>query len=199
MHLYLRQYANPEKVWLVTGKNKLSVLAQNMQDDQLLISANCGEGESDRDDTLTFDEAIRIMDTCSPDVMFISFMEPDISGHTGIWNDYLTAITRTDTLIGKLFDYINSDPDYAGKTNMIIANDHGRHSDGTNEGFRNHGCSCEGCSHIMLVAYGPDFRKGITSHIGYQQTDITATAAHLLGFRMSGSEGKVIWEFLNGE
>ncbi|HNX58804.1 MAG TPA: alkaline phosphatase family protein [Spirochaetota bacterium] len=196
MHLFVQLHPDSDKVWLVTSKNKLSVLASVRSGPFTPVKYSCGYQGTTRDDALTFAEAKRIMDAYAPDVMFISFMEPDVSGHSGIWSDYLAAITRTDALIGKLFDYINADPDYAGRTDLIIANDHGRHSDGVNGGFSGHGCTCEGCEHIMCVAYGPDFKKGYASDNEYQQVDIPATSAYLLGLSIPGSEGKVIREFL---
>lgn len=199
MHYFILQYTNPDNVWLVTSKAKLVVLASEKSDRFTPVKSSCGYDKTTRDDALTFAEAIRIMDAYTPDVMFISFMEPDVSGHAGVWSDYLAAITRTDALIGKLFDYITTDPDYAGKTDLIITNDHGRHSDGVNGGFAGHGCTCEGCAHIMCVAYGPDFRKGFATDYEYQQIDIAATSAYLLGFRFPGSDGNVMRECLTGE
>jgi bisphosphoglycerate-independent phosphoglycerate mutase (AlkP superfamily) len=142
------------------------------------------------------DVILNVMKEDHPDSIFINFKEPDVSGHTGIWADYINAIHLTDYYIGQLFDYINSSHYYKDITDIIIVNDHGRHSDGINGGFKEHGCSCEGCRHIMCIAYGPDFKKGFEYNAACDQTDIPVTAAYLLGVSLPASTGKIINEIL---
>jgi hypothetical protein len=199
MHIYLSRNLNPDAVWLITSKDSLEVLAYEKTRTYEKIRSSCGlngYGSGHKDDAQTLVEVIALMDKHAPDVLFINFKGPDSAGHSGIWKNYCGAITQTDSFIGEIFDYIQKDPDYKGNTNLIVVNDHGRHSDGINGGFANHGCSCEGCRHIMCVGFGPDFKKGFVSTVNHEQTDIAVTAAYLLGFDLPSSTGKVISEII---
>ena len=108
-----------------------------------------------------------------------SFSEVDQIAHSGVWNDYVDAITEVDSLVANAWAYIQSDTFYAGKTYVFITADHGRHDD-ANGGFQNHGDSCEGCEHIFCLALGPDIRQGYTVNNIFVQRDIGTTAAAIL-------------------
>jgi hypothetical protein len=199
MHIFLSRNLNPNAAWLITSKDMLEALAYEKTRTQKKIRSSCGfngYGSGHRDDAQTLAKVFALMDEYTPDVVFINFKGPDSAGHSGVWKDYCATITRTDSFVGEIFDYIQKDPDYKGNTNLIVVNDHGRHSDGINGGFANHGCQCEGCRHIMCVGFGPDFRKGFVSTANHEQTDIAVTAAFLLGFDLPSSTGKVIDEIL---
>jgi hypothetical protein len=43
-----------------------------------------------------------------------------------------------------------------------------------------------------LVALGPDFKSNVTLNTAYEQIDISATIAELLGFDFSVSNGRVM-------
>ncbi len=88
--------------------------------------------------------------------MLVNFPSTDIKGHSGIWNDYVNALTNADKLIYQLWQKIQNDPYYKNTTTLFITNDHGRHSDG----FKNHGCDCDGCEHLMLLAIGKNIPQG---------------------------------------
>ena len=77
-----------------------------------------------------------------------------------------------------------------------MSNDHGRHTDGTKDGYVSHGDSCEGCRHILLYAKGPDFKRGVEIATKREQIDIAATAAAILGIDIPGSKGQVLEELL---
>ena len=70
-----------------------------------------------------------------------------------------------------------------------MTNDHGRHED-AHGGFKNHGDSCEGCRHIMLLAIGPRFTPGVEIKEPAYQIDIAPTAAEILGIAFPSVEGK---------
>jgi len=199
MHFYLRKINQTEKVRIITSKDKLEVLASVKTGTYKNISSNCGIngiGTGFRDDRKTLEAILSVMKNDYPNLVFINFKEPDVAGHTGIWVDYINAIHQTDSYIGQLFDYISSNYYYKNDTDVIIVNDHGRHSDGIDDGFKGHGCNCEGCRHIMFIAYGPDFKKGFEYNAACDQTDIPVTAAYLLGVSLPASTGRILNEIL---
>ena len=128
-----------------------------------------------------------------PKLTLLGFREPDFSGHTNSWENYLQEIRNTDEYIYKIWDYIRNDPYYSGTTTLFIANDHGRHSDHVDDGFRSHGDGCEGCRHINFFAYGPDFKNGIID-IRRELIDIPATIAEILHFKPEYIEGDIMYE-----
>lgn len=190
---------NSEFVWLLTSKDKLQVLA-NCTDlnwkDKYQPSTDCGVSGLNsgyRNDSITFQKAINLMTTKHPKLLFVQFREPDFSGHTGNWNDYLDGIRNTDKYAFELWKFIQNDPIYKNKTTLFITNDHGRHLDGVAGGFPSHGDNCEGCKRISLMSFGPDFKKGHTA-VARNLVDLNATILHLLGLHNAPTDGEVMVE-----
>ena len=188
------------KAWVVTTKDKLEVLSNCSQAEyanKYRPLTDCGVNglaTGYRDDSTTLSHALNVLKTYSPDVMLIQFKEPDASGHAANWNAYLNGISTTDRYAWRIFNFINDNKNYRGKTAFFITNDHGRHLDGVLDGFVSHGCSCNGCRHINLIAIGPDFKKGATITNHYGQIDLTKTIADILNITMPNSSGQAISE-----
>lgn len=190
------------KAWIITSKDKLQVLANCEDTDfkgNFMPANNCGidgggVGSGYRDDSLTFIVVKSVIEDYHPNLMLINFKEPDASGHTGNWENYLAGIKSVDNYVFELWNLIQSDEVYKDETTLIVTNDHGRHLDGVSSGFVGHGDDCEGCRHIMFFAIGPDFKAGKTFDSSAEQIDIPKTIAALLGFNFPGGEGRVMAE-----
>ncbi len=194
------------QAWLVTSKDKLQVLADCQEmgwSGQFMPSVNCGingagVGSGYREDSLTMIEVFKVFNTHQPKVMLINLRDPDYSGHLGDWNTYLNGIRNSDKYIYQLWNYINTNSTYKGKTTLFVTNDHGRHLDGISGGFVSHGDNCEGCRHIFLYAFGPDFKKGILTNVQRSLVDLHATILELLGTKNRNTNGTVMNElFVN--
>ncbi|KPJ49528.1 MAG: hypothetical protein AMJ41_02820 [candidate division Zixibacteria bacterium DG_27] len=126
-----------------------------------------------------------ILDTYEPDVFYVDFHNVDTYGHTIPDSGeaaYYRSIQRVDSITYEiLYDYIPNHPKYAGKTNVLIVSDHGRHTDEVNNGLVGHGCDCDGCRHVVGVLWGPDFESGVTVEERVYQTEFAHTFAHMLG------------------
>jgi len=103
-----------------------------------------------REDSITFNRAMDVLQTGKPKLMLINLKEPDVAGHMGDWNLYLDGIRKGDAYAYQLWTFIQSHPRYRNNTVLMITNDHGRHSDGWSNGFVSHGDNCDGCRHIKL-------------------------------------------------
>ncbi len=188
-----------ESAWIINSKDKLAVLGNCKNadwKDQYLPSFDCGIsgiGSAYRHDRVTLAKFFDIMSEHHPKLTLLGFREPDFSGHTNSWENYLQEIRNTDEYIYNIWDYIRNDPYYSGTTTLFIANDHGRHSDHVGDGFRSHGDGCEGCRHINFFAYGPDFKNGIID-IRRELIDIPATIAEILHFKPEYIEGDIMYE-----
>lgn len=199
---YWRQQSSNNELtaWVIASKDKLEVLS-DCQDSAWVgnfkPSTDCGInglGSGYRQDSITYKNTIDILTNHHPQLVLINFREPDYSGHTGNWHKYVEGIRNTDEYIYKIWQFIGSDPIYKNKTTLFITNDHGRHHDGVANGFMSHGDTCEGCRHINLYAYGPDFKQGLIINIQREQIDIPATIGELLSLNMPTVEGEVMTE-----
>lgn len=196
---YLQQKKLPaSSAYIITSKDKLEVLSNCMEDDYYFkynpstICGNRGLGSDYCDDSTTFRRVMNVLKTKQPDLLLVNFKEPDASGHGNDWPGYLKGIRDTDSLVWEIWKFIQTDAFYKDNTTLFVTNDHGRHTNGHEDGFVNHGDDCEGCRHINLFAFGPDFKKNILEKTTYVQVDITATIAALFGLKMPFSQGKVI-------
>ena len=71
---------------------------------------------------------------------FLHLMDPDVAGHMYGWDlstnsQYLKSIFEVDTLIGQLFQYLETIPDVMQKTAIVLTSDHS-----TLPGFQNRPC-----------------------------------------------------------
>ena len=197
---------SPTKAWIVTSKDKLEVLANckwNNWKDKYRPSTNCGNngagiGSGYRDDSLTMIEVFSVMNNYQPKLLLVNLREPDYSGHTGNWNAYVNGLKKSDKYVYDLWNFIQSHPYYKNNTAFFVTNDHGRHLDLTNGGFVGHGDDCEGCRHIFLYAFGPDFGKNKIINTPRSLIDLNATIQEILGLKSRSTKGKVMTElFVN--
>jgi len=64
--------------------------------------------------------------TYKPNAMYVSFGDTDELAHAGNYPEYLKAAHRFDDFIKSIYDFVNTDPEYKGKTTILITTDHGR-------------------------------------------------------------------------
>lgn len=187
-----------EKAWLVTSKDKLSILADTKDKNyqgKFMPAFDCGINgpfTGYREDSVTLRVARQVLARHRPHLLLINFKEPDARAHQGDWDDYLAGISSTDRYVYELWNFLQNDAHYRGTTTLLVTNDHGRHLDGHADGFVSHGDNCRGCRHLTFFAAGPDFKTGKIVTTPYNQTDIPATIAALLGFKMPTGEGQVM-------
>jgi hypothetical protein len=194
LYEYFRKaYQAPQNAaYVVSGKSKLNVCSYSRHPD---FGADFGAavdvGYSWDDEV--YERLISVLKTDSPRLALACFPSVDKIGHWGNWDGYLGAMRNVDSLAYACWDYLQSDPYYAGDTYLFITADHGRHSDGA-YGFQNHGCACEGCERLFLLALGPDIKVNHTVHSTYTQRDLCPTVAQIFGFPAPYAEGDVIAE-----
>lgn len=188
-----RTQSNPNKAWIVASKKKLAPLA-NCTDIKWRNSFVPQVDAQTRLDFQTYECTRKKMRTYHPNLVFVNLSGPDVEGHANNWTGYLKAIRETDSLVNELQNFIDTDPHYAGKTTLIVTNDHGRHVDGIKDGFISHGDHCSGCTHINFYAYGPDFKENEIISQPREQIDIAPTIAYLMGFEMEAGSGEIMHE-----
>ncbi len=203
LQYYIEKYNAPsDKVWLITSKDKLQVLANttlpeytNKYNPQTDCGIN-GLATGYRNDQITQDHIMSTLTNQHPDVLLINYKEPDASGHARNWTNYLKGIENTDKYVYDIWNFIQNDPYYKDQTTLLITNDHGRHDDGWKDGFVSHGDYCDGCKHIALLALGPDIKQNYICETAYSQIDITATIAAIFKLNMPYAKGRLMDDIL---
>jgi hypothetical protein len=147
-------------------------------------------------DIEVWEEAKVIMETKHPRLLYIYLSDVDHAGHTGNWSYYTSSIRIADSIVGLIWNEIQSDPFYQNKTALLVTNDHGRHDD-QHGGFQSHGDGCEGCRHIMFLAVGPDFKSGYVSYDYRRIPDIAPTIGYILGYDAEYATGEVMGEIFS--
>ncbi len=143
------------------------------------------DGSTDND---VLANTLEVIDNHKPQLMYVYLAEVDKAGHSGDWQAYTSAIQNADEIVNTLWNTLQEDDFYKGNTTMIVTNDHGRHD----YDFSGHGCSCNGCQHIMFLAMGPDIKNDYISHQEYELADVAVTAAYLLDVNPEYATGIVI-------
>jgi len=144
-------------------------------------------------DELTYFISREIMREFAPRVMLVNFWDMDVA-HWGSYSLYLQAVTKTDRLVGMLWEEINANPHYKDKTTLLVLPELGRDGDSnTANGFLNHRSGDASCRNMWMLAMGAGVEKGETerpiSHI-----DIAATTASLLGVKTGEMAGRSLPE-----
>jgi hypothetical protein len=149
-------------------------------------------GSTDAD---VWGQAQIVLSTQAPRFMLLYLAGVDNAGGTGNWSTYLKAIATADDIVGQLWQALQTNPAYAGKTTLLVTNDHGRHT--TN--FTSHGDGCAGCRRIQFLAVGPDIRIGEVSMVPRAIPDIAPTIGALLGFPTPLVTGSAMEEIFRSE
>jgi hypothetical protein len=143
----------------------------------------------ERYDAFTFYYAFEYLKRERPHVMFISFDETDEHGHGGRYDEYLKSAHHTDRMIGLLWNWLQSQEQYKGKTTLLVTTDHGR-GQAARKGWKNHGRLIPGSNQMWFAVIGPDTPAlGEMKNVGqYFQKQVAKTIAAFLGMQYENTE-----------
>jgi hypothetical protein len=148
-------------------------------------------------DELSVFIARQLMKQMAPSVLWITMHDIDIA-HAGAYSLYVEGIRRTDRLCAEMWKAIESQPEYAGKTTLLILPDFGRDADtdpGGN-GFQHHRTGDALSRTTWLIAVGPGIREGVVYDRAVDSVDLVPTIGSMLRFSASQAQGKPIPEIL---
>ncbi|GAB2681669.1 alkaline phosphatase family protein [Aliiglaciecola aliphaticivorans] len=157
-------------------------------------------------DAFTVGFAEEYVSQFKPKVLYLALGETDDFAHNGSYWQYADALHRADSLIAGLWQKLQSMPEYAGKTNLIITTDHGRGktlkswphhgSPEAVKGYINAGSEFKdgivGSNEIWFAAMGPDVKQMLAKDqpLGEQKNtqtfsldQVAATALSLLNIK----------------
>ncbi len=134
-----------------------------------------------RYDYYTFRFAMAHLAVHRPRVLYLAFDETDDWAHDGEYGRLLDALHRTDAYLRELWDWLQSQPEYRGRTALVITTDHGRGR--TAKAWSDHGADVEGADDVWIAVASPDVsRRGEwTDHPPLATNQIAATISRWLG------------------
>ena len=83
-------------------------------------------------------------------------MESDLKAHKGRYDLTLDAIHGVDSLLGALWQKMQNDTNYCGRTALFLTTDHGRGHGGFMSDWRLHNHLTRGSQQIWFAAMSPD-------------------------------------------
>jgi hypothetical protein len=115
-----------------------------------------------------------------PRLFHISLNDTDECAHDRRYDMYLQAIQNGDRFIQRFWETLQSMPQYASKTTLIIAADHGRGN--TDEDWVDHGKDVPGSEAIWMAILGPDTPPlGVRQNQSVTLSQIAATLTAAVG------------------
>lgn len=124
--------------------------------------------------------ALECLRTSKPRVLYIMLGEGDEWAHLGKYDLYLDATFRADRFIRRVWETVQSLPEYANQTTLLVTTDHGRGA--TTRDWTDHGRKVPAAESTWMAALGPGVpplgaREGIT----VTTAQLAATIAAMVG------------------
>jgi hypothetical protein len=139
----------------------------------------------------------QLMRQVAPSLLWITMHDIDIA-HAGTYSLYVDGIRRTDRLCSEMWKIIEREPEYKGKTTLLILPDFGRDADDDpgGNGFQHHRTGDPLSRTTWLMAIGPGIREGVVYDRPVDSTDLVPSIGSILGFSAAMSQGKPIAEIV---
>lgn len=136
--------------------------------------------ESVRHDYYTFRFAMAHLKTYQPRVLYLALGETDDWAHDGRYDKTLEALARTDDYLRELWEYLQANERYRGRTSVIITVDHGRGP--TPRDWTDHGEKVPEAQYIWMAFISPDasLRGEWQNAAPIYQNQVAATLCRLL-------------------
>lgn len=148
-------------------------------------------------DELSVFMARQLMTQLAPSLLWITLHDIDIA-HSGAFSLYLEGIQRSDRLCAEIWRMIQANPEYTGRTTMMVLPDFGRDSD-TNpggNGFQHHRTGDPLSRTTWMLALGPGIRQNAVVDRPVNSLDLVPTIGSIMGFSPAFAQGKPLREIL---
>jgi hypothetical protein len=106
-----------------------------------------------RHDAYTFGLAMSHFRSEKPRVVYLALGETDDWAHDGRYDRVLETFSRTDGYLQQLWTWLQSQPEYRGRTHILITTDHGRGR--TPADWRSHGAKVDGAQETWMAFVSP--------------------------------------------
>ena len=134
-----------------------------------------------RHDSFTFKVAMVHLAAHRPKVLYLALGETDDWAHDGRYDRVLEAYARSDAYLAQLWNWLQNQPEYKGRTHLLLTTDHGRGR--TAKDWRDHGAKVEGAQHVWVAFASPAMaRRGEwKAHPALSTSQIASTLASWVG------------------
>ena len=124
--------------------------------------------------------AIECLRTDKPRVMYVMLGEGDEWAHEGRYDLYLDAAQRADRFIKRIWDTLQSLPEYKGQTTLLVTTDHGRGA--TVKDWTDHGRDVPAAESTWIAAIGATVSPlGVRDGVTVTTAQLAATIAAVVG------------------
>lgn len=145
-------------------------------------------------DELTFFMTREVMRKFAPQLLVVAFSDVE-AAHFGSYALHLSGIRTADRLAYQLWQEVEANPDYRGKTTMVILPEFGRDPDGSStNGFFNHRANVDSTRDTWMMALGAGIDKPQIVERTVRHVDLCPTLASLLGCPPLDAQGRSIAE-----
>lgn len=138
------------------------------------------EEKTTRDDAETYRRCKEFIAEKKPSVVLLGFGGTDEAAHDKRYDQYLQQAASADKMIGDLWRYLQTLPDYAGRTTFLITTDHGRGA-GVQD-WHTHGTFVGGSSQTWMALLGKGIHASgeLTTKGQYYQKDLKGLVMKML-------------------
>lgn len=124
--------------------------------------------------------AMESLRTRKPRVLYVLLGETDEWAHEGRYDLYLDSAWRADRFIRRIWEAAQAMPEYAGKTALVLATDHGRGA--TRDDWTDHGRKVPAAERTWMAVMGPATPAiGVREGLTVTTAQVAATIAAVLG------------------
>ncbi|HEV7330362.1 MAG TPA: alkaline phosphatase family protein [Flavisolibacter sp.] len=150
---------NREKTNVYINSGFDNIQAASLTQTESLIN-HLQEGIEDkkntRPDEITFLACKEYIQKKQPSVVLLALGGTDEAAHEKTYDRYLSQAANADRMIGELWQYLQTQPAYAGNTTFLITTDHGRGNSTKN--WYTHGFFTKGSSQTWMALLGNGIR-----------------------------------------
>ena len=133
--------------------------------------------------------ALEYLRNHQPRVIYVMLGETDEWAHGRRYDLYLDSAQRNDRFIRNIWETAQSMPQYANRTALVLATDHGR-GDSARD-WTDHGRKVPAAERIWMAVMGPGVPSaGIRKNASVTQSQVAATIAALVGEDFSKEQPK---------
>ncbi len=131
-----------------------------------------------------------VMRRFAPSLLAITFSDVEVA-HFGSYSMHLGGIRTMDRLVFELWNMVQTNPDYSGRTTIFVLPEFGRDFDGsTTNGFFNHRAINDSTSLTWMMCLGEAARSADVIERPIQHIDLCATIAGMYGIKDLDIPGK---------
>jgi hypothetical protein len=138
----------------------------------------------------TMHQAIENLVRTTPSLLAITFSDVEVA-HFGSYSMHLGGIRTMDRLVFELWNMVQTNPDYSGRTTIFVLPEFGRDFDGsTTNGFFNHRAINDSTSLTWMMCLGEAARSADVIERPIQHVDLCPTIAGMFGIKDLDIAGK---------